>query len=99
LSTANPASFFNNATPNTYVTVFVKDLPLQPGQTAGAIDLFLTASNGATHIMFAVDFRPVANTDIVQVTFPLPLNLPSGTCQLRLIANGWPSNIGTFRIK
>jgi uncharacterized repeat protein (TIGR01451 family) len=99
LSTANPASFFNNATPNTYVTVFVKDLPLPPGQTAGAIDLFLTASNGATHIMFAVDFRPVANTDLVQVTFPLPLNLPSGTCQLRLIANGWPSNIGTFRIK
>lgn len=98
--TANAVWYFNNSiTPNTRITVFVKDLPLEPGQSPFAINFILTDANGITHIMFAVDYRPVANTDVVQVTFPLPLNLPPGTCQLRLSANGWASNTGTFRVK
>ncbi|HEU4510285.1 MAG TPA: S8 family serine peptidase [Pyrinomonadaceae bacterium] len=99
LSTANPAPFFNTSNSVTYVTIFVKDLPVTPGQSPFAINIFLTASNGAVEIPFAVDYRPLPNTDLVQVTFPLSPNLPPGTCQLRLIVNGWPSNTGTFRIK
>lgn len=97
--TVNPAPYLNPNAPNNYITVFARDLPLDPGQSPFAINFILTDPNNVVHVIFAVDYRPVANTDVTQVTFPLPMNLPPGTCQLKLTANGWVSNTGTFRVK
>ncbi|HKR61187.1 MAG TPA: FG-GAP-like repeat-containing protein, partial [Pyrinomonadaceae bacterium] len=83
---------------NTRVIVFVANLTLNSGETAAAVTVALTDSNGQTHDIAAEDVRAVPNSNPTQVTFRLPDSLPAGNCQIRIRAHGQTSNAGTIRI-
>lgn len=84
---------------NTRVVVFVTNLQLAQGETASAVRILLTDSNGQSHDLEAEDVRAVPGFDFTQVKFRLPDNLPVGTCNLKIKAHGEETNSGTIRIK
>jgi uncharacterized repeat protein (TIGR01451 family) len=93
-------SAFNPANdPNTRVTLFVSDLQLSQGETAAAVVVNLTDSNGHASDIAAEDVRSVPNAPFTQVIFRLPDNLPPGTCEIKLRAHNLTSNMGTIRIR
>ena len=82
---------------NTRVMVFAKNLQLNQGETAAAVEV--TLSNGNyTNTTAAEDVRPVTNTDFSQVTFRLPDNPPTGICVVSLKVHGQFSNSGIIQI-
>ena len=96
----NPANLLRNPNdPNTRVVIFALNLELFLGETAGAVTINLTDANGGVHNVPAEDVRFIpGGLGFTQVTFPLPNNLPPGTCQVKLVAHNLTSNVGAIRI-
>ena len=82
---------------NTRVLVFVKNLQLNQGETASAVEVNL-ANGSFTATVPAADVRPVPNTDFVQVTFRLPDGITAGTYTVTIAAHSLTSNSGVIRI-
>ncbi len=94
----NLAQWWNlGADPNTKVLVFVRNLQLNQGETASAVEINLV-SGSFTATIAAEDVRSLPNTDLTQVTFRLPDNLPAGICVVSVKVHGQPSNTGTFLV-
>ena len=83
---------------NTRVVLFARNLQLNPGELPGAVIVRFTGSNNQFFDVPAQDVRPVANTDLTQVTVRLPDNLAAGTCTVSIRAHTRTSNTGTIRI-
>jgi hypothetical protein len=83
---------------NTRVMLFVKNLELNPGENSSAVVVRLIGSNNQQVEVFAEDFRSVPDTDLMQVVFRVPSNLPAGQCIVLIRSHGRFSNIGTIRI-
>src|SRR5262249_22155075 len=92
-------SWLSLADPNTHVLLFVTNLQLGPGETPSNIVVTLVDDSGQVYEVPAEDFRPVPNTQFMQIMFRLPDTLHSGTWTVRIKAHGQISNRGTFRIK
>jgi hypothetical protein len=82
---------------NTRVLVFLRNLQLNQGETAAAVEVNLV-SGSFTVIIPAEDVSSLPNTDFVQVTFRLPDNLPAGICVVSVKVHGQFSNTGVIRI-
>ncbi len=93
-----PELFANGTDRNTRVALFVRNLQLNPGETASVVAMRLIASNNQIFVVTAESFRAVPGQDFMQVVFRLPNNLPPGTCSFDIRAHLQVSNIGTFRI-
>ena len=78
--------------------VFARNLQLDPGEAASNVLIFLRGSNDHSEVVSAEDVRGVPNTDLTQVVFRLPDNLPPGSCTVRIDIHGQDSNSGMFRI-
>ena len=84
---------------NTRVIVFAANLTLNPGDSASAVTVTLTDSNGQPHDVAAEDVRSVPSSGFTQVMFRLPDSLPVGNCLVTLKLHGQTSNAGTIRIE
>lgn len=83
---------------NTRLSVFAANLTLNSGDSASAVTVNLTDSNGQLHDIVAEDVRSVPNSSFTQVTFRLPDSLPIGNCLITLKVHGQTSNQGMIRI-
>ena len=83
--------------PNTKVLVFLRNLQLNQGETASAVEINLV-SGSFTATIAAEDVRSLPNTDLTQVTFRLPDNLPAGVCVVSVKVHLQSSNTGTIFI-
>ncbi len=83
---------------NTRLIVFAANLTLNSGESASAVIVTLTGSNGQLHDIAAEDVRSVPNSSFTQVTFRLPDSLPTGNCLITLKVHGQTSNQGVIRI-
>ena len=83
---------------NTRVALFARNLQLNPGESSAAVIVRFTGSNNQIFEIPAQDVRPVANSDLTQVTVRLPDNLVPGTCTVFIRAHTRTSNTGTIRI-
>lgn len=83
---------------NTRLIVFASNLSLNAGDSASAVIVNLTDSNGQTHDIAAEDVSFVPNSSFTQVRFRLPDSLPIGTCLITLKVHGQTSNEGAIRI-
>lgn len=83
---------------NTRVTVFAANLSLNSGDSASAVTVTLTGSNGQSHDIAAEDVRSVLNASLTQVTFRLPDSLAIGNCLITLSVHGQTSNQAMIRI-
>ncbi|MEK6336499.1 MAG: SBBP repeat-containing protein [Acidobacteriota bacterium] len=83
---------------NTRVTLFLTNLKLNLGETASAVGVHLVDSNSQSYDLLAEDVRLVPNSDLAQVTFRLPNNLPAGTCTVTVRVHNQTSNAGNIRI-
>jgi hypothetical protein len=81
---------------NTRVAVFVLHLPAT--QPASVI-VNLVDSNNQSYDVAAEDVRPVIGTELTQIVFRLPSNLPVGVCSVRVKAMGQTTNTGVIRIR
>jgi hypothetical protein len=81
---------------NTRVIVFVVNLPAiqSPSVIVNLVD-----SNNQTHDIPAEAVRPLAGTDLAQIIFRLPNDLPVGVCSVRVRALGQTTNAGVVRIR
>lgn len=93
-----PELFANGTDRNTRVVLFVRNLQLNPGEASGAVSVRLIASNNQVFDVFAEDFRAVPDTDLMQIVFRLPSNIPAGTCTVIVRSHTRASNMGTIRI-
>src|SRR5512145_2370306 len=84
---------------NTRVIVFVRNLQLGAGELPSSVVIKLIDSNNQSYDLPAEDVRPLANSDLTQVTFRLPNALPPGKCVIDVRAQSRFSNSATFRIK
>jgi hypothetical protein len=89
-----PDWFAKGSDRNTRVVLFVRNLQLNPGETPSAIGVVVLGRD----IVPAEDVRGVPNTDLTQVVFRLPNNLPAGFHTVSILAHGRTSNSGTIRI-
>jgi hypothetical protein len=87
---------FLNGDVNRRVMIFASNLQLAQGDT---VVVNLIDNNSQTYDIPAEDVRPVPNFPFVQIIFPLPANLPIGTCTVRVTVRDQMSNIGTFRVR
>ena len=90
--------FANGTDRNTRVTLFVRNLQLNPGENSSAVVVRLIGSNNQVFDVPAEDFRAVPGFDFMQVTFRLPNNIPAGTAQVTIRSHLRVSNMGTLRI-
>jgi hypothetical protein len=58
----------------------------------------MIASNNQVFEVFSEDFRPVPDTDLMQVVFRLPNTLPAGQCNVLIRSHGQFSGVRTIRI-
>ena len=93
----NRAQWFNLSDPNTKVLLFVRNLQLNQGEPASVVEINLV-SGSFTATIAAEDVRSLPNTDLTQVTFRLPDNLPAGVCVVSVKVHGQSSNTGTILI-
>ncbi|HET8671104.1 MAG TPA: Calx-beta domain-containing protein [Candidatus Saccharimonadales bacterium] len=84
---------------NTRLTLFVRNLQLNPGEQSSAVVARLVGSNNQVLDSPAEDVRAVPNTDLTQVVIRLPDNLSAGTCRVTIRAHGHSSNTGTIRVE
>jgi hypothetical protein len=84
---------------NTRVVVFVTSLQLAPGEPASSVMINLVDSNNQIFDVAAEDMRVVPGSEFGQVIFRLPNNIASGTCTVRVKAQGRTSNPGSIRIR
>jgi len=83
---------------NTRITLFVRNLRLDPGEPSTAVSVRFIASNGQFFQVPAADVRLVPDTEFTQVSVRLPNGLPSGTTSVFIIARQLTSNGGTITI-
>ncbi len=83
---------------NTRVMLFIRKLELQPGALPSSVTVTLSSNLAQVHDVPAEDVRPVPNTDLLQVIFRLPDNLPAATYSIHVEALGRSSNTATMRI-
>lgn len=83
---------------NTRIVLFARNLQLNPGESASAVSVRFIASSNQFFQEPAIDVRPVANSDLTQVTVRLPDNLSAGNCTVTILAHTRESNPGTIRI-
>ncbi|HEY0765425.1 MAG TPA: SBBP repeat-containing protein [Pyrinomonadaceae bacterium] len=83
---------------NTRVTLFARNLHLDPGEPSAAVVVRFTGSNSQSFDVQAQDVRGVANSDLTQVVVRLPDNLAPGTWTVSIRAHTRTSNTGTIRI-
>jgi len=79
---------------NTRVVLFARNLQLNPGELPSAVGVIVLGID----IVPAEDVRAVPNTDLTQVVFRLPNNLPAGFHTVEILAHTRVSNKGTIRI-
>jgi Metallo-peptidase family M12/FG-GAP-like repeat/Carboxypeptidase regulatory-like domain len=84
---------------NTRVLVFVKNLQLQPGETAAVVTVNVVDSSGHSYDVGAEGVWAMPSLDFSQVTFRLPDNLSPGSCKLQIKAHGQVSNVGLIQIR
>jgi hypothetical protein len=83
---------------NTRVMLFVRNLELNPGENSSAVIVRLISSTSQVIEVFAEDFRPVPNTDLMQVVFRVPNNIAAGQCSVIVRSHGRFTSMGTIRI-
>ena len=100
-SVKSPATWLNlGPDSNTRLLIFASTLHLAQTDTSASVVINITDVNGSKYDVPAEDVRPVPNqTDLTQITFRLPDNLPTGTCALVIKFHGLFSNQGILRIK
>jgi len=81
---------------NTRVIIFVLNLPASPSPS---VIVNLVDSNNQSYDLSAEDVRPVSGTNLTQIVFRLPSNLPVGVCSARVRALGNTTNTGVIRIR
>jgi len=81
---------------NTRVIIFVLNLPASP---SASVIVNLVDSNNQSYDLSAEDVRPVSGTNLTQIVFRLPSNLPIGVCSARVRALGNTTNAGVIRIR
>jgi len=99
LPVVNVLSPFLGGDLNRRVMIFASNLGLAQGDTSSAVTINLIDGNNQTYDIPAEDVRPVPNFPFVQIIFPLPGNLPVGTCTVRVTVRDQTSNVGTFRLR
>jgi photosystem II stability/assembly factor-like uncharacterized protein len=82
---------------NTRLLVFVRNLQLNQGETAFAVEVNLV-NGGFSATIAAEDVRPLPNSDLSQIMFRLPDNLPAGMWVVWVKVHGQSSNTGIFRV-
>jgi hypothetical protein len=90
-----PDWFANGSDRNTRVVLFARNLQLNPGETPSEIAVIVLGRD----IVPAEDVRAVPGTDLTQVVFRLPNNLPAGFYIVEILAHRRISNSGTIRIQ
>lgn len=93
-----PEWFPNVPDRNTRVILFVRNLQLDPGELPSSVTVRLRSDLLQFQDTPAVDVRSLPNTDLTQVTFRLPDNLPAGIYLVHIRARGRSSNTATIRI-
>jgi hypothetical protein len=93
-----PEAFAFGTDRNTRVSLFVKNLELNPGELPAGVIVRLVGSNNQVFVIQAEEVRRVANFDFTQVVFRLPNTLPAGTTTVIVAAHTRLSNIGTFQV-
>ena len=83
---------------NTRLIVFAANLTLNSGDSASAVTVTLTDSNGQPHDVAAEDVRSLPDSSFTQVMFRLPDNLPIGNCLITMKLHSQTSNAGIIRI-
>ena len=95
----NPGNVINpKADRNTRIIVFVADLQLQAGAPA-LVTINLVDGSNQTFNVAALDYRPVPDQALTQITFRLPDTLAAGTCTIKVVTPNQISNTATFRIQ
>jgi photosystem II stability/assembly factor-like uncharacterized protein len=82
---------------NTRVTLFARNLQLNPGEMSSAVFVRFTTNNQIFEVP-AEDVRPIPNSEFTQVVVRLPNNLTAGTCTVFIRAHTQVSNTGVIRI-
>lgn len=83
---------------NTRIHLFVRNLQLGPGETAASVVVRLVDSNNQSYDISAEAVIPLQGTDVTQVSFRLPNELPEGKCIVEVRAQNRSSNSAAFRI-
>jgi hypothetical protein len=78
--------------------LFVRNLELNPGENSSAVIVRLISSTSQVIEVFSEDFRPVPDTDLMQVVFRVPNNIAPGQCSVLVRSHGRFTNMGTIRI-
>jgi hypothetical protein len=96
-SVVNSAEWLNlGSDRNTRVIVFVLNLPASPSPS---VIVNLVDSKDQSYDLSAEDVRPVSGTNLTQIVFRLPNDLPAGVCSIRVKALGNTTNAGVIRIR
>ena len=82
---------------NTRVILFA-NLELRSDELPSAVVIRIFVDDTSPFDMQAEAVRPIPNTDLTEVVFRLPNNLPLGTHTVRILAHTQTSNAGTIRI-
>jgi hypothetical protein len=98
-SVTSPFTWLYTSDPNTRLTIFLKNFHPVAGELPSVVVVNLVAGNNQSFDIQAEDVRPLANSDLTQVIFRLPNNLPIGNCAIRVKAHSETTNSGTLRIK
>ena len=83
---------------NTRVTLFARNLELNPGESPSAVIVRISGTNPLFIDVPAEAVQPIHNFELTEVVFKLPSNLAVGTRTVTIRAHGRISNAGTIRI-
>lgn len=92
--------YYTGTDRNTRVALYARGLQLNPGEPPQFVSVRLTSTTSIFNV-FEVqceDVRPVPNSELTQVVFRLPDNLPAGTYTVFIRAHNLITNTGTIRI-
>jgi hypothetical protein len=95
----NTANLLTAQDHNTRILLFVKNVQLGPGETAGVIMVHLVGANGQSYDVPAENLFSLPGFDFSQVTFRLPDTLVPGICTIEVRVHEHVSNLGTIRIR
>ena len=92
--------YYTGTDRNTRVALYARGLQLNPGEPPSFVFIRLTSTSSIFNIFEvpAEDVRALPNSDLTQVVFRLPDNLPPGTYEVFIRAHGLITNTGTIRI-
>ena len=83
---------------NTRVTLFARNLELNPGESPSAVIVRISGTNPLFIDVPAEAVQPIHNFELTEVVFKLPDNVQVGTRTVTIRAHGRISNAGTIRI-